>query len=60
MMSFELIAKVAFDNLLELAATVRQLDREIPYFGSTSAAELAQFEADADADPAAFEASDAA
>jgi hypothetical protein len=60
MMCFELIAKVAFDNLLELAATARQLDREIPYFGSAPAAELSQFDADAGADSAELETSDAA
>jgi hypothetical protein len=50
MMSFELIAKVAFDNLVELISTVRQLDREICYAGSGANVELAEFEADATAD----------
>lgn len=50
MMSFELIAKVAFDNLVELIGTVRQLDREVHYFGVLPVAELSEFEADAAAD----------
>jgi len=61
MMCFELIAKVAFDNLLELKATVGQLDRDVTYFGSESASARSRFEADAAADAApAQPASDAA
>ena len=53
MLSFELIAKVAFDNLLELIRAVMQLDRDIHYFGSTPGADLSAFEADTATDAAA-------
>jgi hypothetical protein len=60
MMSFELIAKVAFDNLLELMATVRRLDQDLHYFGSAPSADLSAFESDAAADAPAAQSSDAA
>lgn len=60
MMSFELIAKVAFDNLLELMITVRQLDRDLQYFGSVPSADLSAFETDAAADAPAFQSPDVA
>jgi hypothetical protein len=37
MMSFELIAKVAFNNLVQLIATVVELDRDIYYTGQAPA-----------------------
>jgi len=47
MMSFELIAKVAFDNLLELLATVRVLDQDVFYQGlAAELASVAAFETD--------------
>lgn len=55
MMTFELVAKVAFDNLLQLIASAGQLNRDIFYAGSTQAAELAAFEADASAEAKAGE-----
>ncbi len=45
MMNFELIAKVAFDNLLELTRTALQLDRDVFYFSSSP--DQSAFEADA-------------
>jgi hypothetical protein len=60
MMSFELIAKVAFDNLLELIATVTQLDQDLHYFGSAPSADLSAFESDAAADAPAAHSSDVA
>lgn len=60
MMCFELIAKVAFDNLLELMRTVTQLDRDIHYVGSTSGADLSAFEADAASDAPPVQSSEAA
>ncbi len=64
MMSFELIAKVAFDNLLELSRTTMQLDRDVHYFGATPAADLGDdlpaFEADAATDAPASQSSVAA
>jgi hypothetical protein len=56
MMSFELIAKVAFDNLLHLVATVSELDRDIYYSGSSSAGAVAAFETDMSAEIVALEA----
>jgi hypothetical protein len=50
MMSFELIAKVAFDNLLELTRSATELDRDIYYMGSSSGPDLAAFETDAESD----------
>lgn len=50
MMSFELIAKVAFDNLLELLALAGQLDRDIYYAGSNAKTDLTAFEADGASD----------
>lgn len=50
MMSFELIAKVAFDNLLQLISAAGELDREIYYAGVAPASALSDFEADAAAD----------
>jgi hypothetical protein len=42
MMSFELIAKIAFDNLVEMISAVRELDRDVFYGGiSAPDAELA-------------------
>jgi hypothetical protein len=46
MMAFELIAKVAFDNLMQLVVSVIELDRDVHYLGSSAAADLAEFEAD--------------
>lgn len=64
MMSFELIAKVAFDNLLELSRTAIELDRDVHYFGATAAsnlgADLPAFEADAASEAAAVQSSVAA
>lgn len=60
MMSFELIAKVAFDNLLELITTVRQLDSDLHYFGSAPSADLSAFETDAEVDVPAPQSSDVA
>jgi hypothetical protein len=60
MMSFELIAKVAFDNLLELMATVRQLDQELRYFGSAPGSDLSAFENDAAVDATTAQSSDVA
>jgi hypothetical protein len=60
MMSFELIAKVAFDNLLELIATVRQLDQDLYYFGSAPSVDLSAFESDAAADAPTAQSSDVA
>lgn len=60
MMSFELIAKVAFDNLLELTRAVSQLNRDIYYIGSAPGADLSAFEADAAAEATAAQSSDAA
>ena len=50
MMSFELIAKVAFDNLLQLISAAGELDREIYYAGMAPASALSDSEADAAAD----------
>jgi len=58
MMCFELIAKVAFDNLRELMRSVGQLDRDVDYFGSAN--DLPAFEADAASDAAASQSSVAA
>jgi hypothetical protein len=52
MMSFELIAKVAFDNLLQLIAAAVELDREIHYLGTARVSDLADFAADTAADAA--------
>lgn len=60
MMCFELIAKVAFDNLLELMRTVTQLDRDVYFVGSTSDHDLPAFEADAASDAPAAQSSVAA
>ncbi len=57
MMSFELIAKVAFDNLLHLFATISELDRDIYYGGASPAvSEVAAFESDISAEIVALEA----
>jgi hypothetical protein len=45
-LSFELIAKVAFDNLVQLVATIIDLDRDIFYAGNAPVVETAHFEAD--------------
>ncbi|MFA7308036.1 MAG: hypothetical protein WC026_15335 [Hyphomicrobium sp.] len=60
MMSFELIAKVAFDNLLELSRTALELDRDVDYFGSAAGNDLPAFEADAASDALASQSSVAA
>jgi hypothetical protein len=41
MMSFEFIAKVAFDNLVQLVATITELDRDVFYAGALPAVEFA-------------------
>lgn len=57
MMSFELIAKVAFDNLVQLVATIAELDRDMFYAGALPAVELAaDFEADTSAEIVALDA----
>jgi len=58
MMCFELIAKVAFDNLLELMRSVMQLDRDVFFPGS--AHDLSAFEADAASDASEAQSSVAA
>ena len=50
MLSFELIAKVAFDNLVQLVATIIDLDRDIFYAGNAPVIEVADFEADTSAE----------
>ena len=50
MLSFELIAKVAFDNLVQLVATIIDLDRDIFYAGNAPVIEAADFEADTSAE----------
>ncbi len=39
MMSFELIAKIAFDNLVQLIATIEELDRDVFYAGISVASD---------------------
>jgi hypothetical protein len=53
-MSFELIAKVAFDNLVALIATAREFDHEIFYTGASAVTETQEFEADTSAEVAAL------
>jgi hypothetical protein len=60
MMAFELIAKVAFDNLVQLVSAVIELDSDVYFLGSLPAAEIAAFEADASADVVRLDASAAA
>jgi hypothetical protein len=50
MLSFELIAKVAFDNLVQLVATIVDLDRDIFYAGNVPVSETADLEADTSAE----------
>lgn len=50
MLCFEVIAKLSFDNMLELGRAVTELDRELTFHGSATAAEIAAFTADAAAD----------
>ena len=50
MLSFELIAKVAFDNLVQLVATIIDLDRDLFYAGNAPLMEIAEFEADTSAE----------
>jgi hypothetical protein len=50
MLSFELIAKVAFDNLVQLVATIIDLDRDIFYAGNAPLMEIAELEADTSAE----------
>jgi len=55
MMTFELIAKVAFDNLLQLIASAAQFDSDVFYAGSKAVAQIEAFVADAFDDAAAGE-----
>jgi hypothetical protein len=60
MMSFELVAKVAFDNIVQLATAVTELDRDIFYAGSSQASDIAKFQADMSAEIVALDANDRA
>jgi len=53
MLSFELIAKVAFDNLVQLLVTISELDRDMFYAGASPAVEMAEMAADLDAEASA-------
>ena len=46
MLSFELIAKVAFDNLVQLVAAIIDLDRNVSYAGNAPLMEIAALEGD--------------
>jgi hypothetical protein len=57
MLSFELIAKVAFDNLVQLVVAVTELERDVYYAGALPAVEVtADFEADTSAELVALDA----
>jgi hypothetical protein len=50
MLSFELAAKLSFDNFLALVQAAYELDRDVIYVGLGNDVDIATFEADADSD----------
>ena len=59
MMSFEFVAKLAFENFLAVAATVSELGRDVVYTGS-AAGDMAAFNADTLAEVRALSGTDIA